>query len=297
MADALIFWEKLGNLRGPMGPSGESIIGPPGPDGVDGAPGPAGAIGPAGPQGERGEQGEKGEQGDQGEKGERGEAGLAGKHGDPGPQGPQGEVGPRGMDGEPGRDGDPGRDGAKGEPGEIGPRGLEGLPGKLPIVKLWHQEEVTYIGEVVSYDGATWQAIKDTGMVPGGKDWICLAIAGRDGVDGASMRIRGTWREDRDYSILDVVAKDGGSWVARKDNPGPCPGDDWQLMASQGRAGRAGPPGERGPKGDRGEPGPRLVNWRIDCGNYRAIARMSDGGEVALDLRELFEQFHDETNR
>ena len=38
----------------------------------------------------------------------------------------------------------------------------------------------------------------------------------------------------------DVVALNGGSFIARKDVPGPCPGPGWQLIASQGRRGAAG---------------------------------------------------------
>jgi len=49
-----------------------------------------------------------------------------------------------------------------------------------------------------------------------------------------------------------VVALNGGSFVALKDAPGPCPGSGWQLLASQGKRGVAGEKGERGPKADPG---------------------------------------------
>jgi hypothetical protein len=36
------------------------------------------------------------------------------------------------------------------------------------------------------------------------------------------------------------------------------------------------------------------MSWRIDKANYRAIARMSDGSEIPLELGELFKHFLDE---
>jgi hypothetical protein len=56
----------------------------------------------------------------------------------------------------------------------------------------------------------------------------------------------------RHYARLDIVALNSSSFIARKDQPGPCPGEDWQLIV---RAGKQGRPGPRGAKGERGEPG------------------------------------------
>jgi hypothetical protein len=67
-------------------------------------------------------------------------------------------------------------------PGPAGPPGTAGAPGKLPIAKIWHQDSVSYEAEVVRYDGSLYQALKDTAQVPGGSDWICLAVAGRDAI-------------------------------------------------------------------------------------------------------------------
>ena len=53
--------------------------------------------------------------------------------------------------------------GAMGPPGPAGPRGEQGPPGKLPVVKLWMPETVYYAGDVVAYDGGTFQAMCDTG--------------------------------------------------------------------------------------------------------------------------------------
>ena len=186
--------------------------------------------------------------------------------------------------------------GAMGPPGPSGPRGEQGLPGKLPLVKLWLPETVHYAGDVVAYDGGTFQARRDTGQPPSHADWLCLATAGRD---GSSITVRGTFNETLEYCRLDVVARNGGSFVALKDAPGPCPGSGWQLIASQGKRGRAGEKGERGapgPKGDAGASGATICDWKIDRVRYLATPIMSDGSEgPPLELRGLFEQFLLET--
>jgi hypothetical protein len=176
--------------------------------------------------------------------------------------------------------------------GPAGPRGEQGPPGKLPLVKLWTPETVHYEGDVVAYDGGTFQARRDTGQPPSHADWICLATAGRD---GNSITVRGTFNETADYRRLDVVALNGGSFVALKDKPGPCPGSGWQLVASQGKRGVAGERGERGPPGPRGDAGlsgATIRDWKIDRASYVATPLMSDGSEgPPLELRGLFEQF------
>src|SRR5262245_17613729 len=182
--------------------------------------------------------------------------------------------------------------GAMGPPGPSGPRGEQGPPGKLPLVKLWVPERVHYQGDVVAYDGGTFQAKRDTGQPPSHADWVCLATAGRD---GNSITVRGTFDETADYRRLDVVALNGGSFIALKDAPGPCPGSGWQLLASQGKrgvAGEKGGRGERGLQGDPGSSGVTICDWKIDRARYVATPVMSDGCEgPPLELRGLFEQF------
>jgi hypothetical protein len=159
---------------------------------------------------------------------------------------------------------------------------------------------VHYAGDVVVHQGGTWQARKDTGQAPPHADWIGLAFRG---LDGHTPHVRGTWREDGAYGALDVVALNGGSFIAKRDDPGPCPGDGWQLVASQGKQGKPGEAGavgaqgdkgERGTRGEKGDAAPRFMSWRIDRAHYRAVAKMSDGSESVLELRSLFEQFHGE---
>jgi hypothetical protein len=166
----------------------------------------------------------------------------------------------------------------------------------LPMVKLWAPETVFYAGDVVAYDGGTFQAQRDTGQPPSHADWLCLATAGRD---GKGIAVRGTYVESAEYRRLDVVALNGGSFIALKDAPGPCPGGGWQLIASQGKRGAAGERGERGPPGPQGDPGlsgATIRDWKIDPACYVATPLMSDGREgPPLELRELFEQFLLET--
>jgi hypothetical protein len=107
----------------------------------------------------------------------------------------------------------------------------------------------------------------------------------RAAIDQALARkIRGTWTPQGKYSVNDLVAKEGGSFVARRTDPGPCPGPDWQLVSRQGARGVAGEKGERGPAGRS------ISSWKVDRQNSLVIPIMSDGQEgPVLDLRALFE--------
>jgi hypothetical protein len=206
----------------------------------------------------------------------------------PGPAGCPGEAGPIGPQGEPGIPGAPGEKGDKGDPGPAG---------KLPIVKAYMPETVHYEGDVVVHLGATWQALRDTARAPPHiDDWICLAAAG---IDARVPTIRGTYDAEARYQHLDIVATDGSSFIALKDEPGLCPGPDRQLIASAGRRGRIGPMGPRGERGEtghKGDPGPTILDWGIDRAAYQAVPIMSDGTlGPPLVLRGLFEQFHQET--
>jgi hypothetical protein len=97
-------------------------------------------------------------------------------------------------------------------------------------------------------------------------------------------RVKGTYQAGVSYTRGDMVALDGGSFIARKDNPGPCPGGGWQLMAKQGARGRDGPEGKRGPAGNI------ITGWIVDRSCYRITPRLSDGTlGPPLELRELFE--------
>ena len=167
-------------------------------------------------------------------------------------------------------------------------------PAKFPRIKAFSADTIYHEGDIVAFAGSTYQATKDTARAPGTRDWICLAIA------GAGFTVRGTYGNAVENRQLDVVMVNGSSFVALKDLPGPCPGDDWQLLASRGSRGHQGPSGERGLMGLRGERGaaaPTIQSWCIDRTRYTATPIMSDGSiGPSLELRGLFEQFFAETS-
>src|SRR5947207_9939700 len=149
-----------------------------------------------------------------------------------------------------------------------GPAGPVGHAGKLPIAKEWTRETVFYEGSVVTYDGGSYQALRDTGEPPDNEaHWQCLAAPGRD---AKSIRHRGTFKEDSDYAAFDAVALNGGSFLALRDKPGLCPAPGWQVLAPPGKRGVArerGPQGDRGPSGVAGPPGrdaATVVLWDLD---------------------------------
>lgn len=205
-----------------------------------------------------------------------------GTDGAPGAAGERGEQGLPGVTGDqglPGVRGEPGLAGPPGEKGETGPQGPAGL---LPQVKVW-ADGVHYAGAVVTFEGATFQARHDTGKAPPHDDWQVLAAAGRDGADGRATRFCGTHAADAIYAALDVVALNGASFVALRDDPGPCPGPGWQLMVAQGKRGQPGPQGERG---ERGDPGPAIVAMNVSEEGLLTL-RNADGSVVTCDLYPL----------
>src|SRR5215472_563890 len=143
-------------------------------------------------------------------------------------------------------------------------------PAQFPSVKAFSADTIYHEGDIVAFAGGTYQAAKDTARVPGAQDWVCLAAAG---CDGKTIDVRGAFNETAEYHRLDVVALSGGSFIALKDAPGPCPGSGWQLIASQGKRGAPGEKGERGVQGPQGNPGLSgaiIRDWKIDREKYVA---------------------------
>jgi hypothetical protein len=138
--------------------------------------------------------------------------------------------------------------------------------------------------------------LHDTGEAPDNEaHWICLAASGRD---ARSFRHRGTFKDNAEYASHDIVALNGGSFLALHDKPGVCPGPGWQLLCAQGKRGVTGEPGPRGATGIAGPSGAdavAIVGWNIDRAAYTVVPIMSDGSRAPpLNLRGLFEQFQDE---
>jgi hypothetical protein len=89
-----------------------------------------------------------------------------------------------------------------------------------------HWRQVHYVGDVVAFEGATFQARCDTARPPGDDDWTCLATAGadgKDGSDGGSFRICGTYKASR----ISRARCGGAQWIelrCQKRLPRPLPG-------------------------------------------------------------------------
>lgn len=158
-------------------------------------------------------------------------------------------------------------------------QGEPGPMGSLPTVKAW-EDKVYYHGNVVSHEGALFQASCDTGRAPPHQDWNCIVRSGRD---GRSFNVRGTYAEGEAYQALDIVALGGASFTARRDDPGVCPGDGWQLIASQGKRGNPGERGLKGDKGDRGSDGHRVVSAEFNKDGLLTL-QMTDGTSIECDF-------------
>lgn len=158
--------------------------------------------------------------------------------------------------------------------------GKEGSPGKLPIVRAW-LDTVHREGDVVSHAGATWQAMRDTGKEPPHADWICLAAAGRPGKDADEIEVKGTFDPDANYRRLNIVVLNGNAFMARSDDPGPCPGAGWQVIAMRGKPGEA----KKGDKGDtvKGPPGAPVARMTVDGEGMLTLVN-GDGSTVDCDL-------------
>jgi hypothetical protein len=151
-------------------------------------------------------------------------------------------------------------------------------------------DRIFYQGELATHLGSSWQAAADTAKEPGtSDDWRLVAAAGRA---GAGFTIRGTYSAEAAYRALDVVTLDHTWFVARRDQPGRCPGPDWQS-GPVGKKGDKGAPGERGATGAPGPPGPHWTGARID--GYSLVTTLSDGSSgPRISLQPMFEQLHAE---
>jgi hypothetical protein len=70
--------------------------------------------------------------------------------------------------------------------------------------------------------------------------------AGIAGTNARQWRHRRYYDPKQAYAEGDVVAHDGGSWLAVCDEPGPLPGDGWAQLTTRGQRGKPGDKGERG---------------------------------------------------
>lgn len=162
------------------------------------------------------------------------------------------------------------------------PAPKDGAPGKLPIAKAWEEDGVVYEAEVRTHNGALWQALRDTGRAPGHEDWICLAARGDDGKDADLIEVCGTYDPDKSYGRLNIVAMNGGAFISRKATPGPCPGEDWQVIAMRGKPGPS-VKGDKGDKGNKGDAGPGVVALSMSGEGLLSLVN-GDGSLVECDM-------------
>ena len=146
-----------------------------------------------------------------------------------------GPPGERGLPGEPGRDG---RDGLHGLPGPVGDRGVPGERGATG--PAGPQGETGERGE-----------------------------KGEAGTNAKAWQHRRLYDPQAAYEAGDVVAHDGGSFVALQDDPGPMAGKGWAQLAARGARGK---PGERGAPGLQGREGRE----------GRGIDDITDDGETMI---------------
>jgi len=142
------------------------------------------------------------------------------------------------------RNGVDGAPGPAGEPGPAGPPGPQGAPG-----------------------------------APGER-----GERGEPGTAGANAR---QWRHRRYYDAKqaydegDVVAHDGGSWLALQDAPGPLPGDGWAQLTTRGQRGKPGDRGERGPAGAEGR---GVADVFVNESGEALVVEFSDSVQRAIPL-------------
>jgi hypothetical protein len=71
--------------------------------------------------------------------------------------------------------------------------------------------------------------------------------------------IRGTYDPNKIFLQHDLVIKNGGSFIARRDGAGVCPGPDWQQLTQPGKTGAKGERGFAGARGPQGESGANFL--------------------------------------
>jgi hypothetical protein len=193
----------------------------------------------------------------------------------------KGDLGERGEAGPSGRDGSDGKDG-------VGlAAALINRDGELVVTTT--DGQIRELGLVVGRDGRDGVDGKDG--LPGrdgqagergekGED----GTAGRDGKDAYPGEARGLFDPAAEYLARDIVALNGSAFMARRDNPGECPGDGWMLLASRGKRGERGETGERGPEGKSGKDGAQPIALKFDADTMQFITVLDSGEMLEADF-------------
>jgi len=118
-------------------------------------------------------------------------------------------------------------------------RQADATPAKFPSVKSWKEGGVSYAGDIVTHDGNTYQARRETAQAPGAADWTCVARAGRD---GESLTVRGTYdpRDTYAHSTLWRTTVPASARARARPVPAQAPtGSCWRRSARPARAASA----------------------------------------------------------
>jgi len=183
------------------------------------------------------------------------------------------------KDGEPGPKGEPGEKGDKGEPGEtpeLSDELVAAVLDKTRELRLDIDEQL--FAATKRFDRLSTEFeerlanLKDGEPGPAGMP----GPAGPAGRDGATGEPRGKYDGKEFYQKLDRVSFNGSEWIARKDPPGPLPGDGWML----------------GAMGKKGRPGVGIQNAVVR--DYALVLEMTDGKTLSIDLRGMFERYDQE---
>jgi hypothetical protein len=195
------------------------------------------------------------------------------------------------------------------------------LDNERSVMIPWFERQLTkFSDELFDLIGPRLKKISELELKLAKLEGALDVLRGR-GAPGA-FNVRGTYDPGASYNYLDVVACDGGSFVALRDGPGPCPGDGWQQLAGVGRRGQRG---WRGPQGERGADAPvwsgvsfdpKMLSFTtrlsdgslgptislkhifagvdVDAASYSVSFKLLDGTELNFSLRGLFERFFHE---
>jgi hypothetical protein len=121
---------------------------------------------------------------------------------------------------------------------------------------------------------------------PGPQGEAGIGMAGERGEQGEQgppgpvtrWRHRRTYDPKQNYAEGDVVAHDGGSWVALTDDPSALPGDGWAQLTVRGQRGK---PGERGPPGPEGR---GIRDLFVNETGETLVVVLSDGTQRSIPL-------------
>lgn len=202
----------------------------------------------------------------------------------------------------------------RGETGADGPPGRDGLSVKTMLVdRDGHLRCVMAdgtdhdLGEVVGKDGADGSAGEKGDKGDPGRDGID-GKDGRDGIDGKDGapgtdglpgkdayhgQALGLYDPGMAYRELDVVSLNGSEWRAKRDDPGPLPGDGWMLSAQKGKRGEQGVAGARGPEGKPGKDAAEIIQMTLDSTTMKLIVVFSDGNSQEADFEPFARQIQE----